>query len=229
MPTKKSSGGYVKKYNKRKFKPKKKYVKPTSIVVKTPSIVPDRLFVKLKYQERISLSNTTGALSSYLFSGNSIYDPNHTGTGAQPAGFDQWAAFYNRYTVRGSKMSVQFANVQTTNAAAAVENVLVAVNDTTGYTDLDAASANPYMRRTLYTPTNGFPVLKSFMSTKKIVGQRMVDDDTYGSAVTTSPVDQWYWQILSLPVDRLSSLTQYAYVTIVYYVEFHDRKQLNLS
>lgn len=41
---------------------------------------------------------------SHAFRLNSLFDPDLTGTGTQPVGFDQWAAFYNRYIVYACKI-----------------------------------------------------------------------------------------------------------------------------
>lgn len=49
----------------------------------------------------------------HQFRANSIYDPDYTGVGHQPYGRDQWVAFYNHYTVLGSKITVHFSATTT--------------------------------------------------------------------------------------------------------------------
>jgi len=39
---------------------------------------------------------------------NSLYDPDASGTGHQPKGFDQWTQFFTHYCVLGSKITVTF-------------------------------------------------------------------------------------------------------------------------
>lgn len=64
------------------------------------AVRPDRLIVKLPYSENIVLSTgTNGQGMTYTWNLNSIYDPNRTGTGHQPLGYDQWATFYAKYKV----------------------------------------------------------------------------------------------------------------------------------
>lgn len=46
----------------------------------------------------------------WSFRVNSLFDPDFTGAGAQPLGFDQFAALYGRYAVIHSKYEVTFAN-----------------------------------------------------------------------------------------------------------------------
>jgi len=70
-------------------------------------------------------SFTTGAsvAGTYVFSANGIFDPDITGTGGQPMGFDQMMIFYNHYTVVRSRIRLEVANLTTnvlTNAGIAV-------------------------------------------------------------------------------------------------------------
>lgn len=53
------------------------------------------MFVKLPYVENIQLSSgLSGAPGFYVFRMNSCYDPNKSGTGYQPTGFDQYSVLY---------------------------------------------------------------------------------------------------------------------------------------
>lgn len=58
-----------------------------------------------------------GALAIYVYTTNGLYDPNTTGIGHQPTGFDQLMALYNEYVVIGSTIKVSFTNSDETNAA----------------------------------------------------------------------------------------------------------------
>jgi len=74
------------------------------------NVVPQSLTVKLKYAEAISLNPGVAAFSNYIWRANDLYDPNYTGGGHQPRGFDQWMVFYNHFTVIGSKFTVILSN-----------------------------------------------------------------------------------------------------------------------
>lgn len=54
--------------------------------------------------------------AGYVYSCNGLYDPNITGTGHQPMGFDQLMVIFQRYTVIGAKAVVTFVNTDSTNA-----------------------------------------------------------------------------------------------------------------
>ncbi len=67
--------------------------------------LPTRFRTRLRYSETATF--TTGAAgivgTGQLWRLNSLFDPNQTGIGHQPYGFDQLAAFYSRYLVRGAR------------------------------------------------------------------------------------------------------------------------------
>lgn len=55
----------------------------------------------------ISVTSGAGTAGAYVFSANGLYDPDITGTGHQPMGFDQMMIFYNHYTVTRSRCRIQ--------------------------------------------------------------------------------------------------------------------------
>jgi len=80
--------------------------------VRSMPIFPDHKVVKLFYNDTATItSSTVGIAGVYVFSANGLYDPNITGTGHQPIGFDQMMAFYNHYTVRVSRLIVTFRSL----------------------------------------------------------------------------------------------------------------------
>lgn len=77
------------------------------------SPTPHRMLAKLRYDEYIELDGGLVAVADKrIFRTNSVFDPDFSTTGFQPYGFDQWSAFYDRYTVIGCKIRVTFVNNQ---------------------------------------------------------------------------------------------------------------------
>lgn len=71
--------------------------------------MPLTLTTKLTYMEFFSLNpGAAGAADTYVFQLNGLYDPNITGTGHQPAGFDELMLLYEHYEVLGSKIQVTY-------------------------------------------------------------------------------------------------------------------------
>lgn len=80
------------------------------------AVNPKKRLVRLKYCELISLDPAAaGALVYHNFSCNGMYDPNETGVGHQPIGFDQHMLWYDHYTVIGSKITIMGQAEDTTS------------------------------------------------------------------------------------------------------------------
>lgn len=69
---------------------------------------PQSMKTKVRYTERIEFTPTSTSVQQFQFLGNGIYDPNVTGTGHQPRGFDEFMDIYQKFTVLGSTCTVQF-------------------------------------------------------------------------------------------------------------------------
>lgn len=73
--------------------------------LRTP--LPQKLLVKMKYYDTFQINPSAGGIGSYIFSANGMYDPNITGGGHQPRGFDQLMTMYDHYTVIASRIAIQ--------------------------------------------------------------------------------------------------------------------------
>ena len=71
---------------------------------------PQSMSTMLRYTDKINMG-LIGATTNVIqnqFVANGAFDPNLTGVGHQPRGFDQFMAGYETFTVTGSKISVNF-------------------------------------------------------------------------------------------------------------------------
>lgn len=85
-----------------------------NFVVSVPnnSPLPKTFTTSLRYCEKnIIINPPTGGLTAhYTFSANGIYDPNITGTGHQPLGFDEFMIMYEHAVVLGCQIEVHASN-----------------------------------------------------------------------------------------------------------------------
>jgi len=100
MP-RKAKSGYKKKAYRRRKRANKKIGAPNSYFG-----FPSNKVVKLRYHEIVN-ETSAGFSLYYNLIANGLYDPNYSGGGHQPLGYDQWTQFYNHYVVLGSKISVK--------------------------------------------------------------------------------------------------------------------------
>jgi len=77
-----------------------------SLTLFRPVEWPDVLPVKLKYDDFRAIT-AAGNQGLYVYRINSIFDPDFTGVGGQPGGFDQLKALYGRYRVMAFRFKIQ--------------------------------------------------------------------------------------------------------------------------
>lgn len=219
-----------KTYRKKRYN-RRKRANASTMTVRRPTIVADRTFVRLRYNEIATLSSATYD-GSYAFSGNGIYDPNISSTGTQPTGYDQWSNFYSQYRVRGSKIKIKVANISGTSS------VIIGVVPCIDYVNTASGGINEVIRdpRCKYTmlssggQTLGF--VSNYNTTKKTYGENDLSDTLYVGASGNSgsnPTNQWYWCIDAANVSGSGSISLQMHVEITYYVEFFKRKDLDVS
>jgi len=80
----------------------------TSVIVPWMPLFPATITKRLRYSTNFLLATTAGAVATYVFRANDLFDPDFTGTGHQPMGFDQLMVFYNHFCVTRAKLIVTF-------------------------------------------------------------------------------------------------------------------------
>jgi len=70
-------------------------------------LLPSRTRVPMTYVDVVDLNGATGGLAHYEYAANGLFDPDITGGGHQPYGFDQWMTFYTKATVLRSNCEVK--------------------------------------------------------------------------------------------------------------------------
>lgn len=205
----------------------------------SPLIVPDITRTKLRFIQRKSMSPTLGFISVQQYRGNSIYDPDLTGQGTSVVGLSQWSLFYNKYLVRASKIKfqvIELASGEDTNDETVECALIPTARSTIASIDPQRIGENTYGRfKVMFPQTNGAPNttwMSSYMSTAKIRAtskEQVTSDSAFHSLVNANPSAEWYWNIFLQPADESSSHTYIVYVTITYYVEFFERKELSTT
>lgn len=231
------------KYNRRRKSYRKNYYRKgkrsfsnSLSLTKFGTTVPDRIFVKLRYVERIVL--TAGSSNSYVFRGNSIFDPNYTSTGGQALATDQWNSFYQQYRVHSSSIKVVIN--ATGGGAGSVRRYLTLPWDSD---DLSTINATPFSvvaeyprAKVWYGNTNtgagAVSMSKNFVKSYKALGLSKTAynaDDNTAAYFDSNPGFEWYWYIRSEAGDVISSPESPLYITMTYFVELFDRRALGAS
>lgn len=75
-------------------------------------IFPPSITKTLRYSTTFAAASASGAISStQVFRANDLFDPDYSGTGHQPMGFDQLMLWYNHFTVRTAKITLLCQNL----------------------------------------------------------------------------------------------------------------------
>lgn len=194
----------------------------TALVNRALHPLPQRYITKQKYSTVFPISSL---VSMYQFNLNSVYDPDRTGVGHQPYGFDQLAALYNRYRVIScsyvinvsSGANVRFASIAS-NETPSVLSLSDLVERPKAQWKVQPAGANPqYLKGSCYIPS--------------LVGRNKAEymaDDRYQSNITGSPAELALLSIMCRQLDD-TAVDAFCSITLNYTVEYFDINQLGQS
>jgi len=191
---------------------------------KSMSGVPAKLHVKLRYQQNVSLSGVT--LETQRFRMNSLFDPDSTGTGQQPQGFDELAAIYTRYKVNACRMRVTYYN----EAGKAVNVITTPSTGATNYSDIQSIATAPQAKCDLLTAAGGSRdrVIHTLYQKPKSAEGWPTNPQGLAASTGANPEFLWY---AHCAVGNAGANTTAVDVScqMVYYVTFFDPKRLDIS
>lgn len=208
---------------------------PTTMRLTRGSPCADTAIVKLRYVDNFTFSSGIGIATHYTFRANGIYDPNYTGTGHQPMGFDQWNNFYSKWVVIGSRIKVTVWSNGTSASADAGMVGVVLQNEVSSVTDITTLRERNFGRFKALTNASGSAASRTVScnySPRKHFGipKNEVEDDQYTGTASADPSRQGYYSCYWLPV--ASSVTDnaiYGTAEIEYIVKYFDRHDLSGS
>lgn len=188
------------------------------------TLLPDAMYVKLKWSFIVDVINITVDNDWYLLNGAFAPEPSPV---TQPMGFDQWAAFYSRYQVFGSQINILIAN---RTGGTLVGTVVYPANNSGPTANFNEAKTQPYAITRYTSGVNGKPFarVKKYMSVKKLEA-RSTDDIDFSASVSANPTILKYWVINSQSMNLVNNMDQFYDITITYYIKFFLRLPLEAS
>ncbi len=188
----------------------------------------------LTYADSVSLSASAIGVF-HQFNANGCYDPDSSGAGHQPHGFDQWMAFYNHYTVESVSVKLTVLKDDTTSGSPGIIGISLAPDTTT--TDLSTLSKYleyPYRSNTkisgivsqMALPQASTlywkPDLKMFLN----AGKSMVNESQFRGNVSSNPSEGAILNISKYPLNGNTAIDCQCLVEINYDVVFTEPKVL---
>jgi hypothetical protein len=182
----------------------------------------------LRYYEGVSLT-ASGSVGGYVFSANGLFDPNITGTGHQPMGFDQIMLSYEHYTVTRARINVVAQNTSATGVPQVV--VQLAASNTLA-TVSQAIMELGMLAKVHLNASPGYGCtqqIKQAVDIGKFGGyDDVMDNPELKGTVAANPTEQSYFHIYGWEDNAVSSAVNLD-VTIEYEAVFHEPKKLTQS
>ncbi len=160
---------------------------------------------QLYYESGLGLTApTSGNVVTYFFSANGMFDPNITGTGHQPIGFDQMMLMYEQVTVVASSIQVTF-NLGT---GLSVNCGVALYPDASGLTNPSQLVENGLLRYIPITSgSNTFQnqhmrtVVRLDCDVARYFGRKgvrvLLNDDNLYTTAAANPVEQVYFGVVA--------------------------------
>lgn len=215
------------KYNRRKKK--KSYANSFSRNIQYKGPLAHSLKSQLKYSDMYTLTSSTSP-SSQVFSLNGLFDPNITGVGHQPRGFDQLMLLYDHYVVIGASIDILFHNNDSNRGVSCFAMIRDSATAETSYVDCledstrivrqlgarDGAGANTRMKFNI-NPN------------KFLTRSKPLSDPELKGSVSANPAEQCYLHMGHIAEDLVTGNTTSLTFTITYTAVFIEPKQPTIS
>lgn len=184
---------------------------------------------RLTYCEAINLNPGIASCASYVFAANGLYDPNITGVGHQPAGFDQYMALYSEYVVTKSWIKIVATNTDPNS------------QQCIGISFLDKATTSIDARKYIEQGSCKWTCIDTYKSgsvatlthvadIRKVSTQDIFTEDNFAADATRNPADTHHWHIWAAPMDFNTDTSGVnVVVEIQYEVYFRDPAFTDLS
>lgn len=173
-------------------------------------------------------------VNSYVFRGNSLYDPDITGVGVQPYGFDNYCnanAPFQRYCVKASKIKIYPHVYDGESDIRAVRWVVVPTRtNPPTYSEFEDLKQIP-MNRSLVinSPDDQQGKLIAYTSTRKMYPEMEALTNDFANLYNNNPNSVWYWYIQVDTLDSGKETIMCFDVEITYYAVLSRSDDVNES
>lgn len=148
-----------------------------------------------------TLAFGTGYWTTYVFRGNSVYDPDYTGVGCQPYGYDELcnSTGFTNFRVTASSIRIYFRPESTYASMRRLHAMIIpTAGPAMALSDISDARMMPYHKETTYdglTETTKGAKLKHYMSSQRFIPDYSSKDRDYTGLYNGNPGIVWYWTV----------------------------------
>lgn len=236
----KKTGNRFKKTSKTVSRNSARYRNPKVLAVRPSwkNPLPNSGFFKFKYQDSgfLATTNAITYLTDYIFQGNSLFDPDYTGVGVQPYGFDQLCGAgvpFQRYIVYASKIKVYPHFMDEDSVCRAVRWCVYPSISGSGatYREFEDLTSQifPHKALVMNEVSDQRQNLSCYVSTKNIYRNQTLVETQDGAYYNGNPSNQWFWVVNTNSVLQGASVDLLFDVKITYYCKLAKTNNLNES
>lgn len=173
----------------------------------------------------ISLVSAAANPGVYIFSCNGLFDPDVTGTGHQPRGFDQLMLFYDHYVVQKAKITVRFFNASASTPAVAFITVRDNSVKSTNALDYLESSITKSTSLSVEGSSSGNKTLEYFVDVGRFLGRSdtMSDPQLKGGA-TSNPSEGCSFHVGAYTPDLFTASSVQIQVVVEYQLTLIEPK-----
>lgn len=150
--------------------------------------------VSFHYSDRIALNpSALGAVAQFIFRLNSVHDPDFSGVGHQPVGYDQLSPIFERYQVYKVDFQFVFANRSTTDNQRVGYRVSdTSTTDTNPNVNIENGNCEWDIVGTVNAQPKKFTGSIYINDVHGITYKQYMSNDDYGAAFGSNPVEEAY-------------------------------------
>lgn len=184
------------------------YQRPVTSSSKTISAIKgigNRVTSNFIYCDQFNIDGAAaGVTGKYTLSLSSLFDPNVTGAGHQPGGFDELMAIYEKYCVTEAEYRITIYN---NNATAGSFNCCSISDVPTSDNDIRTIIENGQCQHHVLGLNPGGASVKTFSGTVDIAKahgvsrSQLLSDDTFWGGATVSPPDQIFLKLATTGIN----------------------------
>lgn len=169
-----------------------------------------------------------GVPLTYQFSANGLFDPNISGTGHQPRGYDQLKSLFDHYQVLSSTIKVTACSLGPQTASFPVCFGVILCDDTTVESDqIHALEAKKSSWGVLPANDSSRTLYLDF-DAKQYFGINW-NDNTYRGSINANPDDGCFYQVFIQPMSSVTPAAVNFVVEIIYNVQWTEPNNVQIS
>jgi len=174
-------------------------------------LFPPRVRKVLRYHTNVSVAITAGAVNNYIFRANDLFDPDLSGTGHQPMGFDQMMVFYNHFAVESCRICVNAANTAagSLHAGVRLDASLTPLTSPDQIIEFGGTTYDVLEAKNAYGSSKTFDLTVDIPRIQGIPRQNITTDPNLRGDAGTSPVELTYFHLFAWDPNGISGTVNF--------------------